>query len=228
MSRITKSKGRGKRETVKRKRTPRPKKKPKSARRRAARRSPTLPQPEVILPVALSEFSRRGYQRTSLRVIAKHAGVGLRAIVRRYPTKEALGLALLEWRARQMLSVFSPNGPLEPIRERLDRAFDALIHFYFDHNGVVAKLNVDLWKALSKEREARLRLSWTHAQWQELIQEILDAGIRRGEIRPIEPAAAAAALTAACEGMALREILLGGATTPEAFRASLVALITST
>jgi AcrR family transcriptional regulator len=183
-----------------------------------------IPEPEVILPVALAELSHRGYQRTPLSLIARRVGCGLRALSRRYSTKEALSLALLEWRAGHALRAFPEYTRTEPIRERLDRALSALIQFYLDDRGLVAKLTLEIWRALNKkEEEARLRLSWTHAQWQELIREILEDGVRTGAVRlPFDPSTVAASAVAACEGMALRWVVLGGALTPDTFKDSLI------
>jgi AcrR family transcriptional regulator len=160
--------------------------------------------------------------------IAKQLGFRPRTIARRYPTKEALGLAVLEWQVGQALKAFPKDSSAEPTRVRLEHALDGFIRCYLDHNGLVARLAADLWKACSKDRDARLRLSWVHAQWQTLVQEILETGIREREVRPIpDPSAAATALVAACEGMALRVGILGEAIVAEAFRASLVELLMS-
>lgn len=196
-------------------------------RRKRTRRAPAVPEPEAILPIALAEFSQRSYQRTPLSLIARRVGCAPRTLLRRYPTKEALSLAVLEWQAGRALRAFPKHARAEPIRERLDRALAALIQFYVDDRGLVAKLTFELWRALSKkDEETRLRLSWTHAQWQELVREILEDGTRTGEVRlTLEPATVAASVVAACEGMALRWVVLGGALTPEGFSASLVALL---
>lgn len=205
---------------------PRPKK--QSSRRSALRRSPPLPEIPAILEAARRELSRRGYQRASFREISKALGCRVSAIEARYPTKEALGLALLEWRAGQSLKALPESDQIPSARERLGEVLLQLIRFYLEDRGLVAKLMLELWRTTGKDSAARLRLSWTHAQWQALLQEILEAGIKTGELRAgLDAETAAASLAAACEGMALRYSVMGGATPPEAFRDALLTLLDS-
>ena len=194
--------------------------------RRAPRRASPRPEVPAILAAAEREISKRGYRRASFRGISKALGCQIHAIEERYPTKEALGLAVFEWRTTQSLKALPESAQLPGANERLGEALLQMIRFYLNDRGLVARLVPELWRATVNDSEARLRLSWSHAQWQTLLQEILEAGIERGEIRAsLAPETTAASLAAACEGMTLRYSMMGGATSPEGIRDSLLSLL---
>lgn len=104
--------------------------------RRAARRTDTTvatkPRRDVILDVAASLFREHGFAGTGLRDIAAGAGMLLGSVHYRFPSKEALLVALME-RAidRVMASVRaaaeSVEDPLERLRLGLTAHLDSLL-----------------------------------------------------------------------------------------------------
>jgi AcrR family transcriptional regulator len=74
---------------------------------------------EEILAIALDHFSRGGYDGTSVREVAREAGLSQAGLLYHFPTKEDLFLAVLRWRAGQDL----PDRA-EPVT--VDRLVEAL------------------------------------------------------------------------------------------------------
>jgi AcrR family transcriptional regulator len=83
-----------------------------------------LAQPErrrVILDAAMREFADLGYERTSMRAIARRAGVTTPVLYDHFPSKRALHIALLDQHAEDIRAHQERNRDL-PVGEPLARA----------------------------------------------------------------------------------------------------------
>lgn len=94
---------------------------------------------EEILSIALEHFTRKGYDRVSVREIARDAGVSQAGLLHHFSTKEDLFLEVLKWRHVRDADRFEPGTP----------AVDALIGAA-DHNAREPGL-VRLYVLLSAE-----------------------------------------------------------------------------
>jgi AcrR family transcriptional regulator len=74
---------------------------------------------EEILAAALDHFVRAGYDRTSVREVARDAGVSQAGLLYHFPTKEELFLEVLRWRAER-------DAPVNPSLVSFDVLMNAL------------------------------------------------------------------------------------------------------
>ncbi len=80
-----------------------------------------------IFEVALALFAERGFEATTMRDIAREAGIALGAAYRHFPTKESLALALYERLAGE-LEAFVPDMPSGSVSERFAATMHAKIN----------------------------------------------------------------------------------------------------
>jgi AcrR family transcriptional regulator len=100
-----------------------------TARRRGRRpRTESADTRDRILAVAREEFSRRGYEQTSVRGIAKAAGVDSALVHHYFGTKEQVFEAAIEVAIAPAVKGRDAvlDGPLDTVGERLTRMFFGL------------------------------------------------------------------------------------------------------
>lgn len=154
---------------------------------------------EDILAAAVAVYGEAGYHGSSLRAVAKRAGITHAGLIYYFPTKEALLAAVLERRDAE-----------DAVRERLDappgrevlRHFVALAEHNVTHRGIV-----DLYSRLAAEavagdhpahqyflRHYRVARAATHESFKALAET--------GGLRPeVDPATAALTFVALMDGL---------------------------
>lgn len=92
---------------------------------------PRPTQEGKILEAALKCFAEKGYEATTIRNIAHHAGVTEGAIYRHYPSKEAVAQSLFSYHLEQFAgSLQEIAGSGKGVKERLQLIAMALIAQY--------------------------------------------------------------------------------------------------
>jgi AcrR family transcriptional regulator len=66
---------------------------------------------EAILQSAVDLFAERPFDKIALSNVADRAGVGLQTLIRRFPTKDALARAAIEWNFSRIAGVRGDTGP---------------------------------------------------------------------------------------------------------------------
>lgn len=124
------------------------------------------------------ELAARGFARTSMESVARRAGVGKAALYRRWPSKDAMVLGLIESTVRSTLVPIPDTGRLETdlramltgLRAQLGQPLIALIA-----PGLLAEAAGDghfwqsLWATVAEPRRA-------------VIVAMLSAAVERGEL----------------------------------------------
>jgi len=91
---------------------------------------------ERILTAAVREFSERGYEGASIRLIAERAGVGQPLVTYHFPSKEDLWVMALEWTLSKFQDRLAPNlqalQGLDPAT-RLKLIFQDFTRFSAEH-----------------------------------------------------------------------------------------------
>ncbi len=94
-----------------------------------------------ILRAALYEFSRRGYQKTTMDRIAKRAGYSAAALYRYYDSKRVLFTAVLSLiRDETLAALLEPLPPQLPFEARLRARISRLFTFAEENQGHFAAL----------------------------------------------------------------------------------------
>lgn len=146
----------------------------------------TAPAGEVddrFLDAAARLFREKGFEATTVRAIAKAAGVLPGSLHYRYPTKAGLLLALMKRGVEaDLASVRAAMGSSRDPAERLRLAFRARLRFLVSRDA--AQVVIYDWRSLKgRAREEMVRLRDRYeAFWTGLIHEAAGAGWLRPDI----------------------------------------------
>ncbi len=172
------------------------------------------PRPDVsaerrpqILQAAQRVFARKGFQATRMEEIAAEAGLSVGSLYWYYKGKEAMTLALLEW-------FLKPD--VEALRALVDAPGSCRQRLwgYFLKNlqeeAEVLILSIGVRALATRNAHVRACLQEYYAQYRDALAELLAQGMKRGELRPGAPQAAAVMLLALYDGL-LQAVLLAPA-----------------
>ncbi|WP_406630237.1 TetR/AcrR family transcriptional regulator [Amycolatopsis sp. WGS_07] len=152
-----------------------------------------------LVSAAAKVYGEAGYHASSLREIAKRAGITHAGLLYHFPTKEALLAAVLERRdaedsAREQLS--APPG-LEVLRR-----FIALAEHNVRHRGIVDLYSRLAAEAISEDHPAHAYFARHYREAREAIAESFRALAKTGELRPgVNPDLAALTFIALMDGL---------------------------
>ena len=152
-----------------------------------------------LVSAAAKVYGEAGYHASSLREIAKRAGITHAGLLYHFPTKEALLAAVLERRdaedsAREQLS--APPG-LEVLRR-----FIALAEHNVRHRGIVDLYSRLAAEAISEDHPAHAYFARHYREAREAIAESFRALAKTGELRPgVDPDLAALTFIALMDGL---------------------------
>jgi TetR/AcrR family transcriptional regulator, transcriptional repressor for nem operon len=184
---------------------------------------------ERILDAAARLFHQRGFQATSLEEIIAASGVCRSNVYYHFRSKEALGLAVLDWLAQQVAA-----GELDstlrdarlPARRRLERFLTSITAGLeaaaYRRGCLFGNLAAEL---AGEHPQFRERLGGLFRRWEAAVVVCLRDGVRRGEFRPdLDVDRIATALVSQFEGAVLLSKAYGHGGPVRAARATLVLL----
>ena len=156
-----------------------------------------------VLDVAAAAFQARGYHATSTHDIMREAGVTGGALHHHFPTKKALGLAVIRDRVGQAVE----DTWIEPIRTAPTAAVGICEVFQqltatLDHRGTVlgCPLNNLALELSLADPEFQQALQSIFERWQTALAEKLRADQAAGALTDVEPERLAAFIVAAYSG----------------------------
>jgi AcrR family transcriptional regulator len=161
--------------------------------RRAVREEVLAETRQRLLEAAAVEFAREGYVGANINRISKAAGFAKGTIYNYFPSKRALMLAFIDGIATAhtdfILGQVEPEE--EPIR-RLERFFSAGFAFVEEHP---AQAQVIISAVYGPDEAFKQRVYQVYERLFNLIvQDIVGAGVVRGDFRPVDPDLATALL----------------------------------
>lgn len=146
--------------------------------------------------VACRIFCERGYHATSMRTIAAELGWQPAALYYYYPGKEELLFSIMEGAVdaltKRVLHAINPSAPADV---QLRQAIGAHITSVSDH---LDELSVFLHetKALGPERQEIIQEK--RDRYERIFRDVLERGVRSGELRDVDPRLAGDLVLAAC------------------------------
>lgn len=175
----------------------------KNAARPAPVKQPDITR-ETILDAAFQEIYRHGFQAASLNNILARTGLTKGALYHHFPTKDALGFAVIDEVVREGLDamVFAPLREsatpyatlLEIVRRKAERADSESVMLGCPLNNLMQEMS-PLDNAFKKRLNAVLK------SWQDAVSEALHRGQKQGEVRrDVDCRAAALFIVSAWEG----------------------------
>jgi TetR/AcrR family transcriptional repressor of nem operon len=120
---------------------------------------------ELLLSSAKALILERGYAATTVDAICEAAGLTKGSFYHFYKSKEALGLAVLEWSIAQSTKLLS-DGPYVRIKDPVERALG-----YLDH---VEKCSGQLWSGGCILGSFALELADTNERMQKAVARIFN------------------------------------------------------
>jgi AcrR family transcriptional regulator len=156
-----------------------------------------------VLDVAAAAFQARGYHATSTHDVMREAGVTGGALHHHFPTKKAIGLAVIRDRVGQAVE----DTWIEPIRTA-PTAADGICEVFrqltatLDHRGTVlgCPLNNLALELSLADPEFQQALQSIFERWQTALAEKLRADQAAGALTDVEPERLAAFIVAAYSG----------------------------
>lgn len=161
-------------------------------------------RPREILDAALSAFGLKGYDCATLADIAERAGVSAGTVTHYFGSKAGLFEALLQDR---FLEGFAEGEALlaahqGPSRD-LMRALLTQMWERITRPGMPDLLLVGMAKSTTFPDACQVVFRAISERWRRLLAGVIEAGIRRGEYRPVEPLLTARVLAGGLAGMML-------------------------
>jgi AcrR family transcriptional regulator len=169
-----------------------------------------MPRPDVseerrhqILDAALQIFARRGIYQSRMDDIVKEAGLSKGAIYWYFKSKDELVTALMERlmdRSRQDLDLLSYAE--QPVPQRIAQLADSLAEqvAQFAH---LQSIVFEFYALAARSSEMRQFFQRYYSEYGVALAGLIEQGIARGELRPVDPASAARSLIGLFEGIAL-------------------------
>jgi len=162
-----------------------------------------------ILTAASKVFAEKGYGEATMDEIAEVAGVAKGTLYSYFPSKRDVYVAELSRGAAELLEltrkVVDSPGDLRSkvqmfIRTRIEY-LDSHLEFFKIYQAEFGKMTHPAWVS-ERFREA-------YAQQLQLLEQMLEEAIQRGEIRAVPPDVVASGIYEMTRGLLLRRILTG-------------------
>lgn len=164
------------------------------------------PRPDVsaerkpqILQAALYVFLRRGFTAARMEDIANKAKLSVGNLYRYFDSKLDISLALMELFLTPSLQALEDLLSLPgTVRERLTNAF---IDELAAQDKTAFTLYSEMYHLARREKRIRNLLADYNTRLQQKISALLQQGVERGELRPIDPDGAAFTFQVIFDGM---------------------------
>jgi AcrR family transcriptional regulator len=145
---------------------------------------------QQIVDVARELFASRGFEGTTTRELAEHAGINEALIFRHFPSKEELYWAVLQ-------NMIDMRGTKDRLREHLGagmsdhETFTAVAQDILNRSVLLTRL---LFYSVLEKHELSDRFFATHVTaYHEILADYIRRGIRDGRFRDVDPLLAARA-----------------------------------
>jgi AcrR family transcriptional regulator len=167
---------------------------------------------QQIMEAALACFARNGYHLTTMDDIAEQLPFSKGLLYYYFKTKRDLFLAILDdWMARAMAEWGKLLQPDAPAAEQLGACLAYGMQL-LTQSAELSRVEFEFYGELGRDPTISEAYRSLFATFRAEFQALLETGITRGELRPVNTDAVAAVLLAIYEGLALQAV-----TEPEAF-----------
>ncbi len=160
-----------------------------------------------IIEAAIACLARQGYHHTTMDDIVRASGLSKGTLYWYFPSKEDLFLAILDVWMHELQTATAPADILAPTPQQLRAWVEAFTRFAEMDPGRV-RLIVEFWAEVHRSRAIDRRLGELYRQRALPLAQIIERGIARGELRPVDALALAHTFLAVYDGLLLQRILL--------------------
>lgn len=135
----------------------------------------------MIRRVAYELFEEWGYDRTTMRELARQAGIGLGTIFKHYPDKRALLLAAFEEDLLEVTEKSWAALPAGSIKAQLHHLARGYYLFYAQHPSLS---RVMVQEVVFNPDRAGIKIKLQYLDFMDRVASLFEAAIGRGEVRP--------------------------------------------
>jgi AcrR family transcriptional regulator len=166
-----------------------------------------------VLQAAKACIVALGYERVTVRVVAREAGVSTGTIVHYFGDKDSvLEAALLSKVQETGIAFRAALANARTAWERLERLVDASLPAN-DEVRDEWRLWLTFWGEATRNERLRAVSAQQHRSWTRFLERIIQKGIAAGEFTPVDPAATATQIAALIDGLAVQATLSNPAVT---------------
>jgi AcrR family transcriptional regulator len=175
---------------------------PASSKRRGSTTEENSPTSEVIYEAVVALMYDRGYHGTSVRDVARAAGIQMASVYYHFPSKQALLMEVMSRTMRDLTAVTQSAAAMaggDPV-DRLTAVVRAHIIFHAERRKEAFLADSEL---RSLEAEQRTAVNGLRDRHEALFREILEQGIGSGQFTTMDLRLALNALLAMCTEVAV-------------------------
>jgi AcrR family transcriptional regulator len=138
-----------------------------------------------IIPAAIHVILQKGFLETSMREIAKAAGVGKSTLYDYFPSKDEILIAyVVEEVERMTTQVQAIIAQDLSAMEKFKRIWRNQMNYMLANKLVYLEIS---FEAQRLNQESQQRIQERRHAYQDMLCELVEEGIRRGEFRPVNP-----------------------------------------
>lgn len=159
---------------------------------------------KAIFQAALQLFAVNGFERTTMEEIARHANVAKGTLFYRHKSKEELFVSMIKSTIDEFVQTVKESTKIvEGSIHQLEKSIEMQTQLSFDHIEFVKVLFSEVWGR--QDRQLLLRESLK--EYLKFMEKIIQEGIEKKEIRPVEPELLAASIFGMTAAACLRIML---------------------
>jgi AcrR family transcriptional regulator len=169
---------------------------------------------DQILAAALGRFAQQGYFETRMDDIVRESGLSKGALYHHFASKEEVFMGLFEQFEQAIWSGWQATTVL-PAAAAIERKGDIVLEQVLGIPGLIGA-----WIEFLRHPQSRARFANIYVQARRELAATIRTGVRAGEFRQCNSAAAAATITALIEGLILQAMADTDFNAPRQWRAA--------
>ncbi|TYP52504.1 TetR/AcrR family transcriptional regulator [Thermosediminibacter litoriperuensis] len=178
---------------------------------------------ESIIKAAGELFTRKGFHDTKMEEIAELAGIGKGTVYEYFRSKKDLFFDVIKYCTSNFLDDFkSAAAKGKDYRERLDNALSVLIRYFQESSNFFKLLIKDHREIDEKLYEWLVNVKIITAK---IVQDILEEGMKAGELKPVMPVIPALMLLESCRLVLFRELFKEDEYDPESIKVMVIDIV---
>jgi len=147
---------------------------------------------EQIYKAALKVFSKDGYYKADMDLIAQKAKIGKGTVYRYFESKKNLFISLVEWGLNQLKDeILTSIEGIDDVIERINTALEVYFNFYKNHKGFYRILIYEKYNFMDEIARKFKEKYFAHLH---IIENVFQTGIEKGIFKNIDTRSTAIAL----------------------------------
>ncbi|ADL08879.1 TetR/AcrR family transcriptional regulator [Thermosediminibacter oceani] len=178
---------------------------------------------ESIIKAAGELFTRKGFHETKMEEIAELAGIGKGTVYEYFRSKKELFFDVIKYCTSNFLDDFkSAAAKGKGYRERLDNALSVLVRYFRESSSFFKLMIKDHRHIDEKLYEWLVDVKRTTAK---IVQDILEEGMKAGELKPVTPVIPALMLLESCHLVLFSELFPEDGYDPESIKMTVIDIV---